>query len=108
MASPIGAGDIIAIGDKAWQVYKSYKDAPASFASVAQEAKSLHVTLQQVEEFVRRTPLSAAQARRLRTICDPCAAVLAELAAIAQKYARLAGPRRPVGAPGRDRRADPG
>jgi hypothetical protein len=93
MASPLGAGDILALGDKALQVYKSYKGAPASFASIAQETYSMHAILKQVEEFVRHTPLSAAQADRLSVICEGCVAVLAELAALVHKYADLAGPR---------------
>lgn len=82
-------GDIVALGSFAWNIYKSCKDAPESFAGVRQETLSLHAVLKEIEEALGECQLQSSQQERLQTICDGCKSVLEDLSALIQKYQSL-------------------
>jgi hypothetical protein len=42
-------GDFVTVGQLAWNVYKSCKEAPDSFANISNEVLSLHIVLKEVE-----------------------------------------------------------
>jgi hypothetical protein len=52
MSFGFSIGDFVAVGNLAWQVWKSCKDAPESFRNVSQEVLSLHAVLKEIEELL--------------------------------------------------------
>jgi hypothetical protein len=82
-------GDVVSLGQLAWKVYKSCKDAPESFKNVSQEALSLHALLMEVEENLSAQTLSSTRQARLKTIEDGCRNVLEELQSLVNKYESL-------------------
>ena len=86
---PFGAGDIVAVGTLAWNVYKSCKDAPGSFNDISNEVLSLHAVLKEADETILKTPLPPQSQARLKTICDGCQSVLSDLQALVDKYENL-------------------
>lgn len=81
--------DFIVLGQLAWRVYKSCKDAPDGFKNVSQEVLSLHAVLKEVEETFSQATLSAAQQSRHRTVGNGCRSVLEDLQGILDKYKSL-------------------
>jgi len=88
MSFGYSVGDVIAIGQLAWKVYKSCKDAPESFANISMEVLSLHALLKEVEEALSDN-LSTSRKNSLATIVTDCQAVLGDLQALVDKYESL-------------------
>lgn len=82
-------GDFAALGQLAWKIYKSCKDAPESFKNISQEVSSLHLVLKELEETFLDTNLSTAQQSRLETIGDGCRGVLEDLQYSLNRYNSL-------------------
>jgi hypothetical protein len=82
-------GEIVALGQLAWKVYKSCKDAPESFKNISQEALSLHALLLELGENLPAQTLSSTRQARLKTIGDGCRSVLEELQSLVHKYESL-------------------
>jgi len=82
-------GDIIALGQLAWNVYKSCRDAPESFNNIATEVLSLQAVLKEVEETLSNYPLSQSKKANLATILNGCRSVLEDLQALVDKYESL-------------------
>ena len=89
MAFGYGVGDFLAVGQLAWTVYKSCKDAPESFGNISQEVLSLHVVIKEFEDNVSGQTLTAAQQAGLKTVGDGCRNVLQELQSLVVKYESL-------------------
>lgn len=89
MSFGCSAGDFVALGRLAWNIYKTCKDAPEGFKNVSQEVLSLHAVLKEVEDTYSDVTLSAAQQSRLRIIGDGCHAVLEDLQCKLDKYHSL-------------------
>jgi hypothetical protein len=81
--------DFIAVGNLAWQVWKSCKDAPESFKNISQEVLSLYAVLREIEELLEGQTLSGSREARLRTIKEGCQDVLQDLQALVRKYESL-------------------
>ena len=82
-------GDFAVLGQLAWKIYKTCKDAPESFQNLSQEVSSLHIVLKELEEIYSDAPLSTAQQSRLETVGDGCRAVLEDLQGILDRYNSL-------------------
>jgi hypothetical protein len=89
MSFGFSVGDFIAVGNLAWQVYKSCKDAPESFKNVSQEVLSLHAVLKEIEETLSGHPLSQAKDARLATVTKGCQDILQGLQSLVLKYESL-------------------
>ena len=91
MSFGYGVGDVVALSQLAWKTYKACKDAPTSFANLAQETQSLHAVLKETEEVLTdsQTKLTPAQQSRLKGVTDGCHGVLNDLDALLQKYDSL-------------------
>lgn len=89
MSFGCSVGDFLALGQLAWKIYKTCKDAPQGFKNVSQEVLSLHAVLKEVEEMYSDTTMSAAQQSRLRIVGDGCCGVLEDLQGILDRYNRL-------------------
>jgi hypothetical protein len=89
MSLGYGISDIVALGQLAWAVYRSCKDAPESFKNVSQEALSLHALLREVEEIFSAQTLSSTRQACLKRIGDGCRNVLKELQSLVNKYESL-------------------
>ena len=89
MSFGFGIGDILALGELSWTVYKSCKDAPESFSNIAQEVLSLHVVLKEVEENISGHKLAPKQEAGLRTVAEGCQKVLEDLKILVEKYESL-------------------
>ena len=81
--------DFITLGQLAWTVYKSCKDAPESFGNISQEVLSLHVIIKEFEDNVSGQAMTAAQLTGLRTVGDGCRSVLRDLESLVAKYESL-------------------
>jgi len=87
MISPgYGVGDFLAVGQLAWSVYKSCRDAPESFGNISVEVLSLHALLKEVEEVFAGQIISESRKASLATISNGCSSVLQDLEALVNKY----------------------
>jgi hypothetical protein len=89
MSFGYSVGDFLAVGQLAWKVYKSCRDAPESFSNISGEVLSLHAVVKEVEETISDEPLSPSRQRSLATISLGCEGVLRDLQALVLKYQSL-------------------
>jgi hypothetical protein len=89
MSFGYSAGDFLAVGQLAWAVYKSCRDASESFNNISIEVLSLHAVLKEVEEILSEQSLSASKKASLATITNGCRKVLQDLQALVWKYESL-------------------
>jgi hypothetical protein len=89
MSFGYSVGDFIALGQLAWQVYKSCKDAPGSFRNISSEVLSLHAVLKEVEETLLSYTLPKSKQASLVTITSGCQDVLGDLQSLVNKYESL-------------------
>lgn len=89
MVFGFSVGDVAALGQIAWKIYKACKGAPESFKNVSQEVLSLHAVLKELEETYSGATLSAARQSRLKIVGDGCRAVLEDLQCVLDKYNSL-------------------
>ncbi|MCJ1267062.1 hypothetical protein MMC22_006947 [Lobaria immixta] len=89
MSFGYSVGDVLAVGQLAWKIYKVCKDAPESFKNISQEVLSLHVVLKELEEIYSDANFSTTQQSRLRVFGDGCRAVLEDLRGLVDKYNSL-------------------
>jgi hypothetical protein len=89
MSFGFSVGDFIAVGNLAWQVWKSCKAAPESFKNISQEILSLHAVLKEFEEVLEDHPVAASKEPRLAAITKGCQDVLQDLQALVRKYESL-------------------
>ncbi|MCJ1390796.1 hypothetical protein MMC18_003657 [Xylographa bjoerkii] len=89
MSFGYGIGDVVVVGKLAWTVYKSCKDAPASFGNISQEVIALEAVIRQFEEAFEGQVLSVIEQERLRSVGQGCKDVLQELQELVQKYEGL-------------------
>jgi hypothetical protein len=90
MSFGFSVSDFVALGQLAWQIYKSCKESPKSFKNISQEVLSLHAVLKEVEEILSDHPLSQSKGASLATITRGCQDVLQDLQSLVRKYERLA------------------
>ena len=81
--------DFSAVGQVAWKVYKSYKDAPKSFRNISHKALSLHATIKDFEDDTTGSTLTAAQQAGLQTVGDGCRNVLQDSESLIAEYQSL-------------------
>jgi hypothetical protein len=89
MSFGYSASDFVTVGTLAWNVYKSCKAAPESFANISGEVLSLHAVVKEAEETVFAQPLSPEKQDRLKVVGDGCQHVLEDLQSLVDKYQRL-------------------
>ena len=89
MSFGYSVGDFLAVGQLAWKVYKSCRDAPESFNNISLEVLSLHALLKEVEETLSSCPLTQSKQASLATITAGCQNVLLDLQALVLKYESL-------------------
>lgn len=89
MSFGYSVGDFAALGQFAWHVYKSCKDAPESFKNMSLEVLSLHAVLKEVEETLSGYPLSQSRQASLETITNGCQEVLQDLQSLVDRYQSL-------------------
>ena len=89
MSFTFSVGELAALGQFAWKIYKACKDAPESFKNISQEVSSLHLMLKELEETYPDATLSPTQQARLENIGGGCRTVLEDLQAIVEKYNSL-------------------
>jgi hypothetical protein len=89
MSFGYGIGDCVALGQLAWRVYKSYKDAPEHFKNISLEVLSLHAVLREVEENISAQTLPVTRQANLQTIGDGCRNVLEDLQSLVDRYESL-------------------
>ena len=84
-----GVSAFITVGNLAWRVYKSTKEAPESFHQIHVEILSLHAVLKEAEETLFDAPLPPTRETRLKAIRDGCENVLRDLQDLVRKYESL-------------------
>ncbi|KAL8838029.1 MAG: hypothetical protein Q9170_002310 [Blastenia crenularia] len=60
-------GHFLTLGQLAWSVYKSCKEAPTSFSNVSDEVLSLHAVINEFEENITNSALPSSQLQSLET-----------------------------------------
>jgi hypothetical protein len=86
MSFGFSIGDFIAVGALAWNVYKSCKAAPESFANVSLEVQSLHAVLKEIQELWEAQPPPSSRKLNLKVVSDGCSKVLVDLQDLVDKY----------------------
>jgi hypothetical protein len=89
MSFGYSVGDFIALGQLAWQVYKSCKDAPGSFKNISSEVLSLHAVMKEVEETLSSCTLPQSKQASLVTITNGCKDALQDLQSLVDRYESL-------------------
>lgn len=84
-----GIGDLIQVGSLATDVWKSYRDAPASFRTVATELAALQCVIHQITQAFEGVTLSQNQQIWLKALGQGCSETLADLKAVVSKYGGL-------------------
>ena len=82
-------GDLIAVGQLVWNVYKRCKNAPESFYNITSELLSLHAVLKECEECFPQASEPSERRKRLSVIIGGCKEILEDLEAIVTKYESL-------------------
>lgn len=90
MSFGYSVGDVLAVTQLAWKVYKSCRDAPESYRHIHHEVLSLHAILKEIDETFSTSDLTGTKAQSLATILAGCRAVLQDLQARIVKYESLA------------------
>jgi hypothetical protein len=81
--------DFVTLGELAWKVYKSCKDAPKSFIDLSHEVLSLSAVLKEAEETFSGQTLPLKTQERLKTVGDGCRIVLEDLQSLIDRYESL-------------------
>ena len=89
MSFGLAIGDLVAVGNLAWTVYKSCKGAAGSFQNISSEVLSLHALLQETREALSAHPLPASERANLATILAGCQGVLNDLQSLVERYKSL-------------------
>jgi hypothetical protein len=91
MSFGYSVGDFVALGQLAWTIYKSCKDAPESFINISKEVLSLHAVLKEVEDLLSEQDQHHPEMRldSLATITEGCHDVLRDLQVLTRKYESL-------------------
>ena len=89
MSFGYGVADFVALGQLAWKVYKSCKDAPKSFGNISQEVLSLSAVLRELEETFSGQTLSVARQEGLKAVGNGCHSVLEDLQSLINRYESL-------------------
>ena len=90
MSFGYGVGDIMAVSRLALKVYTAYKDAPDDYRNIADEAKSLHIIIEEAPRHFESTTLSNKKQQRGKEVLEGCQNVLKDLDALIEKYNALA------------------
>ncbi|KFY72189.1 hypothetical protein V499_07656 [Pseudogymnoascus sp. VKM F-103] len=89
MSFGFSVGDIIAAVELANRIRKEFVNAPSQFKAISDEARSLSIVLQDVEDRLSGPDLDEKQAKELREITNSCCDVLSELKRTLDKYSEL-------------------
>lgn len=89
MSFGYGVGDVVALAELSWTIYKSCKEAPSSFENLSQEVLSLHAVLKEAEDNLSGHVLSQAQQAGLEIVMNGCRSVLDDLQTLVKKYESL-------------------
>jgi hypothetical protein len=93
MNAGYGVGDVIAVSNLAWSVYKSCKDAPQEFKKISRDVSSLHVVLKEtgemITELAQNEGLDPRKVKQLRHLTLGCHDVLTELRKLLSRFNRL-------------------
>ena len=89
MSFGFSVSDFVTLGQLAWKVYKSCKDAPQSFQNISQEVLSLSAVLREAEEVFSGKPLPQRTSEGLKTVGDGCHSVLKDLQSLLDRYESL-------------------
>ena len=83
-------GDIIAVSTLAWKVYRSCKDAPASFQNIAGDISSMHAVLTNIAETLEElTRLDRKKKDTLTLLRDACEQLLSGIDACLARFRSL-------------------
>jgi hypothetical protein len=89
MSFGFSIGDFVALGQLAWNVYKSCKNASTSFNNLSAEVLSLHVLLKEADEILSADALLDSKRGHLDVIMSGCRGILLDLQALIDKYQGL-------------------
>ncbi|KAL8712822.1 MAG: hypothetical protein Q9220_003030 [cf. Caloplaca sp. 1 TL-2023] len=89
MSIGFSLGDFVAVGQLAWSVYKSSKEAPESFTNVSLEVLSLHAIIKEFGDNLALATLPSSQLEGLQTVTRGCRKVLNDLQSTLNRYNSL-------------------
>jgi hypothetical protein len=89
MSFGFSVGDFVAVGQLAWNVYKSCKNAPTSFNNLSSEVLALHAVLREADEILSGNKLPDTSRGRLDVIMTGSRGVLNDLQVLLDKYQGL-------------------
>ena len=86
MSFGYSVGDVLAVGQLCWKVYKKCKESPGNYAELASEVGALHNVVKETEELLSQQALTTKQENKLLTCRQGCESVLKDLDALLVKY----------------------
>ena len=89
MSFGYSVGDVLAVGQLCWKVYKKCKDSPGNYAELASEVGALYNVVKETEELVNQQKLTSQQENKLVTCRQGCESVLKDLDGLLVKYESL-------------------
>lgn len=89
MSFGLGIGDLIALGQLSWKIYKKCKESSGNYAELSSEVLSLHAVVTETGELLSQQDLSPGQKARLTTCRQGCDDVLNDLDGLLVKYESL-------------------
>ena len=89
MSFGYSVGDILAVGQLCWRVYKKCKDSPGNYAELASEVGALHNVMKETEELLSQQALTTKQGNKLLACRQGCESVLKDLDGLLVKYESL-------------------
>lgn len=92
MSFGFGVGDILAVSQLSWKIYRACKDSGDDFRSISDEVSNLHTVLRIAEEDLAKecqTDIDAQRKDSLEEIAEGCRSVLEDLDRLLKKYESL-------------------
>jgi hypothetical protein len=77
------------VGELAWNIYKSYKNAPTSFDNLSSEVLSLHAVIKEAGELLSASTFRSTSQGRLDVIMTGSRGVLTDLQLLLDRHQRV-------------------
>lgn len=89
MSFGYSVGDVLAVGQLCWKVYKKCKDSPGIYAELTSEVGALHNVVKETEELLSQQALTSKEENKLLICRQGCESVLKDLDGLLVKFESL-------------------
>lgn len=89
MSFGFGIGDILAVGQLSWRLYKKCKDSSENYTELSSAVLTLHGVIKETEELFEKQDVTPEQKVRMATCRQGCEGVLKDLEGLLTRYESL-------------------